>query len=55
MFLNYYLEFISDPIKIGAVKIFCLFLKFESVGNKLEQIYSRILFNLINGLQSPEN
>jgi hypothetical protein len=49
MYLNYYLEFISDPIKLGAIKILCLFFKIKSIGFKLYPFYQRILYNLVIG------
>lgn len=51
MFLNYFMEFINDnDIKLGAMKILCLFFKFETVGMKLYHVYRRIMFNLITCL-----
>lgn len=51
MFLNYYMEFISNArIKLGAMKILGLFLKFENIGMKLYHVYGRVFYNLLKCL-----
>jgi hypothetical protein len=55
MFLNYYMEFISDQrIKIGAMKILGLFLKFDNIGMKLYHVYGRVFYNLLRSLEVDE-